>query len=218
MIRIFIFAMAVSASLWAAQRVSEAPAGALNGTNATFTLSSLPYSDTVRVFQNGLRLTVNVDYTLTAQSLAFSVPPSVGDSVTVEYQALIPAGYHMLLSKATGACMMPSSTGKILTASCAGTDSQKLTGSSVGSSFPLLLKSTGQVLDLTNASTADGTPVITAASSGSRTQGWLPVSLDNDNFFELTSYANTSSCLTVSSGAVILQTCSGLDTQKWQWQ
>ncbi len=218
MIRIFILAMGVSASLLAGQRVSEAPAGALNGTNATFTLSTLPYSDTVRVFQNGLRLTVNVDYTLTAQSLLFSVAPPVGDSVLVEYQALIPAGYHMLLSKATGACVMPSSTGKILTASCAGTDSQKLTGSSFGSSFALLLKSTGQALDLTNASTVDGTPVITGVSSGSRTQGWLPVSLDNDNFFALTSLASTSSCLTVSNGSVILQTCSGLDTQKWQWR
>jgi hypothetical protein len=213
-----LFAMLVL-SMTGAQRVSEVPTGTINGTNASFTLGYLPYPDTVRIYRNGIRLSVNTDFTFNGQTLTFLTVPTAGDLLAVEYQVLVPAGFHMLLNKATGACIMPSSTNKILSASCAGADTQKLSMSPGSGGYLLTIKSSNQQLDLLNAATADGTAVIQNASTGSKSQIWQPLSIDNDSFFQLTNaLTNSNSCLTLSGGSIVLQTCSGLDTQKWQWQ
>ncbi len=219
MLKIFVLLLFPVAAGVAAQRVTEVPSGLINSTNASFTLSTVPYPDTVKVHKNGVRLTLNADYTLSAQTVTLFTVPDAGDTLLADYDALIPGGSHMLVSKATNTCIMPSSTNKFVSISCAGSDNQSLTASPASSGFTLTVKSSGQVLDLLNSATADGTAAVQSAPSGSKGQQWQPVPLDNDPFFELTNGAtNGASCLTVLAGSVVLQTCVGTTAQKWQWQ
>jgi Ricin-type beta-trefoil lectin domain-like len=219
MLKIMTLFIAAALTAAAAQRVSEVPTGAINGTNAAFTLGYLPYPDTVRVYRNGIRLSVSTDFLLNGQTLTFLAIPTAGDLLMVDYQVLVPSGFHMLLNKATGACIMPSSTNKVLSTSCSGADGQKMSIASASGGYVLTVKSSNQQIDLLNAGTADGTQVIQSPYSGNKSQIWQALSVDNDNFFQLTSVlTNSNSCLTLSGGSVVLQTCSGLDTQKWQWQ
>ena len=219
MIKVWMLSCLTLASVFGAQRVTETPRGSIDGVNALFTLSTLPYSDSIKVHKNGIRLTINADYTMNAQSITLLSVPSVGDILLADYDALIPSGYHMLVSKATNSCIMPGSTNKLVSLSCAGTDIQSFNAAPSSSGFVLTVKSNGQVFDLLNSATVDGTAVIQSASSGSKGQQWQPVSLDNDTFFELTNVlSNGGSCLTVSAGSIVLQTCNGAVSQKWQWQ
>jgi Ricin-type beta-trefoil lectin domain-like len=213
---VFIAAALMAA---AAQRVSEVPTGTIDGTNAAFTLGYLPYPDTVRVYRNGIRLSVSTDFLLNGQTLTFLAVPTAGDLLMVDYQILVPSGFHMLLNKATGACIMPSSTNKMLSTSCSGADGQKVSMALAAGGYVLTVKSSNQQIDLLNAGTTDGTQVVQNPYSGNRSQVWQALSIDNDNFFQLANVlTNSNSCLTLSGGSLVLQTCSGLDTQKWQWQ
>ena len=219
MLKLTTIFMAAALMAAAAQRVSEVPTGVIDGANAAFTLGYLPYPDTVRVYRNGIRLSVSTDFLLNGQILTFLPVPTVGDLLMVDYQVLVPSGFHMLLNKATGACLMPSSTNKMLSTSCSGADGQKMSVAPTSGGYVLTIKSSNQQIDLLNAGTVDGTQVVQSPYSGNKSQAWQALSVDNDNFFQLTSVlTNSSSCLTLSGGSVVLQTCSGLDTQKWQWQ
>lgn len=219
MLKTIILFAAIAITATAAQRISEVPSGAINGTNTVFVLGYLPYPDTVRLYRNGIRLSVSADFTISGQTLSLLSVPTVGDSLVVDYQVLIPSGFHMLINKATDTCIMPSSTNKMLSTSCSGADTQKISAASVSGGYVMTIKSSNQQMDLLNAGTADGTQVVQSTYSGARNQVWQPVSLDNDNYFQLSNaLTNSNSCLTLSGGSVVLQTCSGLDTQKWQWQ
>ena len=220
MFKIMTLWMAAALAATAAQRASEAPAGAINGVNNAFTLNYLPYSDTVKLYQNGIRLTAGMDFTLSGQSLTLLTAPTAGDSLLADYDILLPGGFHMLVNKATGACLAPSaSAGKLLPASCAGLDSQKFSAAPGPGGSVFTIKSSNQAMDLLNAGVADGTPVLQSAPSGNRSQGWQPIALDHDSYFELANaLTNSGSCLTLAGTAVVLQACTGLDTQKWQWQ
>lgn len=67
----------------------ETPAGALNGSNATFTLSQVPNPATsLDVFRNGIRLASGVDYTVSNNALTFlpSDIPQAGDILLCSYR------------------------------------------------------------------------------------------------------------------------------------
>jgi hypothetical protein len=220
MLKLTILFMAAVLMAAAAQRVGEVPTGAVDGTNAVFTLGYVPYPDTVRVYRNGIRLSVNTDFLLNGQTLTLLAIPTTGDVLAADYQVLIPSGFHMLLNKANGTCIIPSSsTNKMVSSSCSGADGQKMSIAPASGGYVLTVKSSNQQLDLLNAGTVDGTQVIQSPYSGNRSQIWQVLSVDNDNFFQITNVlTNSNSCLTLSGGAIVLQACSGLDTQKWQWQ
>jgi hypothetical protein len=69
--------------------LNEAPTGAVNGINDTFTLSSAPSPSTsLLLFVNGQLITQNIDYTLSSVTITFvaSVIPMIGDSLLATYQ------------------------------------------------------------------------------------------------------------------------------------
>jgi hypothetical protein len=69
----------------------ETPTGSVNGTNNTFTLAFTPNTAfPVDVFNNGLLLTVNQDYTISGNTVTFlagtiSAVPQTGDLLQVKY-------------------------------------------------------------------------------------------------------------------------------------
>lgn len=68
-------------------------AGAINGTNAVFTLDNTPISGTVRVYMNGLRMCtgscsgVTADYTISGAVITFNTAsiPQSGDILLFDY-------------------------------------------------------------------------------------------------------------------------------------
>lgn len=69
------------------QVVREAPSGAVNGSNAVFTLAHTPRVGTEHVFLNGLLQEPGVsgDYTISGGTITFSTPPTSGWSLFVSY-------------------------------------------------------------------------------------------------------------------------------------
>ena len=68
---------------------SEVPTGAVNGANASFTLSQIPFpAASVSVYRNGLRLLSSIDYTISGNALTFasSFVPQTGDVVICSYR------------------------------------------------------------------------------------------------------------------------------------
>ena len=68
---------------------AETPTGTANGSNATFTLASTPSpAGSLAVYRNGLRMALNVDYTLSGSTITFlSVAlPQSGDTLAVSYR------------------------------------------------------------------------------------------------------------------------------------
>ena len=67
----------------------EAPAGTINGSNASFTLSQVPNPlASLALFRNGIRLTSGVDYTVSSNSITFGAEyvPQTGDIVVCSYR------------------------------------------------------------------------------------------------------------------------------------
>jgi len=68
---------------------AETPTGTVNGSNATFTLANAPNpAGSVAVYRNGLRMTLNIDYTLSGSTITFlqvSLPQS-GDTLVCSYR------------------------------------------------------------------------------------------------------------------------------------
>lgn len=70
----------------------EIPTGAINGTNATFTLANTPIAGTEEVFVNGILQNVGSgnDYTISGATITFSsspdARPQTGDTVLVNYR------------------------------------------------------------------------------------------------------------------------------------
>lgn len=69
---------------------AEVPSGAVNGTNASFTLAATPNPPlSLRLFKNGLLLQQNGDYTLSGATITFTTPiviPQPGDSIVAYYR------------------------------------------------------------------------------------------------------------------------------------
>lgn len=74
------------------QTFVEVPAGAVNGSNAVFTLSHNPVTTSVQVYKNGLLLLISPtgDLTLSGVTLTFNVNeiPLPGDVIQAIYQAV----------------------------------------------------------------------------------------------------------------------------------
>jgi len=67
----------------------ETPSGAINGSNASFTLSQVPNpGSSLVVFRNGLRMTSGMDYTASSNTVTFgaSYVPQTGDIVVCSYR------------------------------------------------------------------------------------------------------------------------------------
>jgi hypothetical protein len=67
---------------------AETPGGIVDGTNNTFTLAYTPQGSSLMLFRNGLYMTPNFDYTLTAQTFQFAAgaTPQPGDTLTGSYR------------------------------------------------------------------------------------------------------------------------------------
>lgn len=77
----------------------EIPAGAINGSNATFTLQNLPApTASVAVYRNGIRQNLGGDYTISGSTITFLAQsvPLPGDVLLVDYQDPVPAYSHAL--------------------------------------------------------------------------------------------------------------------------
>jgi hypothetical protein len=69
------------------QVIQETPNGAINGTNATFTVDFAFDPDTVEVYVNGIHATSGVDYTTSGTlTINFSYSLAVGDVLRVNYK------------------------------------------------------------------------------------------------------------------------------------
>jgi len=88
--------------------VNEIPSGSINGSNKVFTLENEPLSDTERVSLNGLLQEPGSgkDYTISGDTITFSLAPNTGDVLLVSYLmgeaiggssggANVPYGYSM---------------------------------------------------------------------------------------------------------------------------
>ncbi len=95
----------------------EVPAGVVDGSNATFTLSATPNPvSSLALYRNGLLMTVGVDYTVSARVIQF-VPASApvpGDSLLATYRLSGSAGASPLLFPVPQ--VLCSSTGASVTA------------------------------------------------------------------------------------------------------
>lgn len=85
---------AVSAATQLIIPVNEVPTGAIDGSNATFTLSSTPANSArVALFHNGVKLVYLTHYTISGVTITFSTSPDyrpqTGDSLQALYGALI---------------------------------------------------------------------------------------------------------------------------------
>ena len=69
---------------------SETPSGTINGSNVTFTLANTPTSGTVRLYENGQRLTqgaLPADYTISGNTITFNtgLAPTSGSVLQSDY-------------------------------------------------------------------------------------------------------------------------------------
>lgn len=78
----FMICRADSSSI---QVIGETPAGALNGTNAVFTLQNAPIPGTLILYQNGVRQQFGGDYTLSGGTISFAAAPATGDILSADY-------------------------------------------------------------------------------------------------------------------------------------
>lgn len=69
------------------EQVGEVPSGAINGVNVTFTLSNTPVPGSVKVFLNGQRLSIGIDYTIIGNIITMIVAPTLTEWILVDYFA-----------------------------------------------------------------------------------------------------------------------------------
>lgn len=85
-------ARAQSAPYLGARAVAEVPTGAIDGTNAAFTLSAMPIGNTQLLFRNGLALfPAGGDYTIGGTQVTFDAGsiPQAGDKLVACYWTVI---------------------------------------------------------------------------------------------------------------------------------
>lgn len=68
----------------------EVPAGGMNGQNVTFTLAAAPASGSLHLFLNGIRQRLNIDYSLSGQTITFLAgayfPQGATDQLIADYR------------------------------------------------------------------------------------------------------------------------------------
>ena len=76
---------------------AETPGGIVDGVNNTFTLAYTPLGSSLLLYRNGLYMTPNFDYVLTAQTFQFAAgaTPQPGDTLTGSYRVDTSAGGNL---------------------------------------------------------------------------------------------------------------------------
>lgn len=64
----------------------ETPTGDIDGVNDVFTLANNPIAASVKVYQNGIRLKVTDDYTISGATITFVTPPAISDIILTDYR------------------------------------------------------------------------------------------------------------------------------------
>ena len=64
---------------------NETPSGNIDGVNNIFILSNIPATGSLRVYMNGQRLALTVDYTLVGKTITFVNTPISGSIILVDY-------------------------------------------------------------------------------------------------------------------------------------
>jgi hypothetical protein len=64
----------------------EIPTGDINGVNTDFVLAHTPTAGTLKVYVNGQRFTVDVDYTLAGNTIIFFTAPPTGSGIICDYR------------------------------------------------------------------------------------------------------------------------------------
>jgi len=65
--------------------VREIPTGAIDGSNATFTLANAPAIYSLHLSLNGVDLLKDTDFTIAADTITFVIPPQDGDWLLASY-------------------------------------------------------------------------------------------------------------------------------------
>jgi hypothetical protein len=65
---------------------AEVPSGAIDGSNAAFTLAATPVTSTLMLFLNRVLLLPGTHYTLTGDAIAMAIAPGTGDSLVAFYR------------------------------------------------------------------------------------------------------------------------------------
>lgn len=65
---------------------SEVPSGSVNSSNVTFTLANTPIAGSVKLYQNGIRLKVTTDYSISGVTITFVTAPTTGDLLLTDYR------------------------------------------------------------------------------------------------------------------------------------
>lgn len=66
--------------------VGETPSGTVDGANKAYTLAHTPVTGSVVVYQNGARLKLTTDYTLSGSTVTFVVAPVANDILLADYR------------------------------------------------------------------------------------------------------------------------------------
>ncbi len=108
---------ASSTSLGAQFRDGETPSGAVNGTNATFTLSYVPNpAGSLLLYKNGLLQKAGTDFTLSSQTVTFlaGAIPQTGDILVAVYRMSgTQAAYSLVLCSNAGLATSDTAAGSL---------------------------------------------------------------------------------------------------------
>jgi hypothetical protein len=121
---------ALQPSTFATLVVRETPTGAVDGSNATFTLAGTPITGSEEVFLNGLLQTVTNDYTISGATITFVIAPLSGDTLRVCYltSATLAASNFIVRETPTGAVDGSNATFTLAHTPVAGTEEVFLNG------------------------------------------------------------------------------------------
>jgi hypothetical protein len=112
---------------------AETPGGIVDGTNNTFTLAYTPLGSSLMLFRNGLYMTPNFDYVLTAQTFQFATgaTPQPGDTLTGSYRVDTSAGGNIAPLTSPGGAVIHTLAAQVI-CSGAGTSTSATAWTSLG--------------------------------------------------------------------------------------
>jgi len=64
----------------------EVPSGTIDDVNDDFVLANTPLTGSVKVYQNGIRLKITTDYTISGTTITFVTAPTTGDTILCDYR------------------------------------------------------------------------------------------------------------------------------------
>ena len=65
---------------------SETPTGDVDGANTDFVLAHTPETGSLKVYLNGMRMSLTEDYTLATATITFLTAPDSGSIITCDYR------------------------------------------------------------------------------------------------------------------------------------